>query len=114
VENEIGHKIKVLHSDNGWKFVFKKFHAFLAECGIQRQTSVPYSPQQMVLRNVPIEPSWNVQEVGFLHKGWNLNFGGETDALPSPGVKHTWGFHEVKLRKVELGNTLPASNSRKG
>jgi hypothetical protein len=36
------------------------------------------------------------------------------DALPSPGVKHTWGFHKVKLRKVELGSTLPASNSRKG
>jgi hypothetical protein len=37
-----------------------------------------------------------------------------SDALPSPGVKHTWGFHKVKLRKVELGSTLPASNSRKG
>jgi hypothetical protein len=36
------------------------------------------------------------------------------DALPSHGVKPTWGFHKVKLRKVELGNTLPASNSRKG
>jgi len=37
-----------------------------------------------------------------------------SDALPSHGVKHTWGFHKVKLRKVELGSTLPASNSRKG
>jgi hypothetical protein len=36
------------------------------------------------------------------------------DALPSHGVKPTWGFHKVKLRKVELGSTLPASNSRKG
>jgi hypothetical protein len=34
VENEIGHKIKVLRSDNGGKFVSKKFNAFLAECGI--------------------------------------------------------------------------------
>jgi hypothetical protein len=41
VENEIGHKIKVLHSDNGGEFV-----AFLVECGIQRQTNAPYSPQQ--------------------------------------------------------------------
>jgi len=46
VESEIGHKIKVLRFDNGGKFVSKKFDAFLAECGIQRQTSVPYSPQQ--------------------------------------------------------------------
>jgi hypothetical protein len=36
-----------------------------------------------------------------------------SDALPSHGVKPTWGFHKVKLRKVELGSTLPASNSRK-
>jgi transposase InsO family protein len=42
----IGHKMKVLRSDNGGEFVSKKFDAFLAECGIQRQTSAPYSPQQ--------------------------------------------------------------------
>jgi transposase InsO family protein len=35
VENKIGHKIKVLQSDNGGEFVSKKFDAFLAECGIQ-------------------------------------------------------------------------------
>jgi transposase InsO family protein len=46
VENEIGHKIKVLWSDNGGEFMSKKFNAFLAGCGIQRQTSAPYSPQQ--------------------------------------------------------------------
>jgi transposase InsO family protein len=46
VENEIDHKIKVLQSDNGGEFVSKKFNAFLAECGIQRQKSGPYSPQQ--------------------------------------------------------------------
>ncbi len=46
MENEIGHKIKVLRSDNGGEFVSKKFDAFLAECGIQQQTSAPYSPQQ--------------------------------------------------------------------
>ncbi len=35
VENEIGHKIKVLQSDNGAEFVSNKFDAFLVECGIQ-------------------------------------------------------------------------------
>jgi hypothetical protein len=35
VENEIGHKIKVLRSDNEGKFLSKKFDAILAECGIQ-------------------------------------------------------------------------------
>ncbi len=46
MENKIGHKIKVLRSDNGGEFVFKKFDTYLTECGIQQQTSAPYSPQQ--------------------------------------------------------------------
>jgi transposase InsO family protein len=46
VENEIGHKIKMLGSNNGGEYVSKKFGAFLTKCGIQRQTSVPYSPHQ--------------------------------------------------------------------
>ncbi len=46
VENEIGHKIKVLRSNNTGEFVSKKFDAFLAECGIQRQMNAPYSSQQ--------------------------------------------------------------------
>ncbi len=46
VENEIGHKIKVLQSDNGREYVSKKFDTFLAECGTQQQTSAPYLPQQ--------------------------------------------------------------------
>jgi transposase InsO family protein len=46
VENETSHKIKVLQSNNKGEFVSKKFDAFLVECGIQQQTSVPYSPQQ--------------------------------------------------------------------
>jgi len=46
VENKIGHKIKVLRSDNGGEFASKKFDTFLVECGIQRQTSAPYSSQQ--------------------------------------------------------------------
>jgi hypothetical protein len=35
----------------------------------------PILHNKMVLRNVPIEPSWTMQEAWFLHKGWNLNFG---------------------------------------
>jgi hypothetical protein len=46
VENKIGHKIKVLRFNNGGEFASKKFDAFLVECGIQRQTSAPYSSQQ--------------------------------------------------------------------
>jgi hypothetical protein len=30
-----------------------------------------------------------------------------TDALPNHGVKPTWGFHKVKLRKVETWRHAP-------
>ncbi len=46
VENQTNMKIKTLRSDNGEKFVFKKFDNFLDERGIQRQTSALYTPQQ--------------------------------------------------------------------
>jgi transposase InsO family protein len=46
VENQTGMKIKTLQSDNGGEFVSKKFDDFLRECGIQGQTSAPYTPQQ--------------------------------------------------------------------
>ncbi len=45
VENQIGMKIKTFQSDNGVEFVSKKFDNFLHECGIQQQTSAPYTPQ---------------------------------------------------------------------
>jgi transposase InsO family protein len=46
VENQISMKIKTLRFDNEGKFVSKKFDNFLHECGIQRQTRAPYTPQQ--------------------------------------------------------------------
>ncbi len=46
VENQTGMKIKTLQSNNGGKFVSKKFDDFLHECGIEHQTSAPYTPQQ--------------------------------------------------------------------
>ncbi len=39
-------KIKTLRSNNGGEFVSKKFDNFLHECGIQQQTSAPYTPQR--------------------------------------------------------------------
>jgi hypothetical protein len=36
MENEIGHKIKVLRFNNRGEFVSKKFDVFIEECGIQR------------------------------------------------------------------------------
>jgi transposase InsO family protein len=46
VENQTSMKIKTFWSDNGREFVSEKFDNFLHECGIQRQTSAPYTPQQ--------------------------------------------------------------------
>lgn len=46
VENETGMKIKTFRSDNGTEFCSNKFKAFLEQNGIQKQTSVEYTPQQ--------------------------------------------------------------------
>ena len=46
VENESGHKVKVLRSDNGGEYMSKAFEAFMSAHGIQHQTSAPYTPQQ--------------------------------------------------------------------
>jgi len=46
VENQTSMKIKTLRSDNGGEFLCKKFDDFLHECGMERQTSAPYTPQQ--------------------------------------------------------------------
>jgi len=46
VDNQTGMRIKTLRFNNGGEFVSKKFDDFLHECGIQRQTSAPYTPQQ--------------------------------------------------------------------
>jgi len=78
VENKIGHKIKVLRFDNRGKFMLKKFDAFIAKCGIQRQTSAPYSPQQ---NGVAERANRTIMECAtsmILAHGLELEFWGET------------------------------------
>ena len=46
VENQIEKKIKVLRTDNGGEFCSKEFEEFCKKCGITRQKTTPYTPQQ--------------------------------------------------------------------
>ena len=46
VENAVGNKIKVLHSDSGGEFVSSLFQAFLKQHGILHQFSCPYTPEK--------------------------------------------------------------------
>lgn len=46
VENETGCKIVRLRTDNGKEYVNNEFDTFLQQQGIQRQLTVPYTPQQ--------------------------------------------------------------------
>lgn len=46
VERQVGHKVKILRSDNGTEYVNGAFDSFLKENGIVRQLTVPYTPQQ--------------------------------------------------------------------
>ena len=46
VENESGHKIKCLRSDNGGEFTSNEFNQFCESHGIQRQLCATKTPQQ--------------------------------------------------------------------
>jgi len=46
VENQTENKIKVLRKDNGGEFCSKEFEEFRKKCGIARQKTTPYTPQQ--------------------------------------------------------------------
>jgi transposase InsO family protein len=46
VENQTEKKIKVLRTDNGGEFYRNEFKEFCKKCGIARQKTTPYTPQQ--------------------------------------------------------------------
>lgn len=46
VEKQTGAKIKVIRSDNGGEYVNKEFDQYLQSQGIERQLTVPHTPQQ--------------------------------------------------------------------
>jgi hypothetical protein len=45
-KNQTGHKIKTFQSDGGGEFMSKEFQTYLEQKGIERQTSMPRTPQQ--------------------------------------------------------------------
>jgi transposase InsO family protein len=46
VENQTKKRIKVLRTDNGGEFCGNEFEEFYKKCGISRQKTTPYAPQQ--------------------------------------------------------------------
>jgi IS30 family transposase len=115
VENEIGHKIKVLCSDNGGEFVFKKFDTFLAECGIQRQTSAPYSPQQNGVAECANRTIMECARSMILAQGLELEFWGEamntavyiknrcpTKALDSKTLQEAWSGRKPDVSHLRI------------
>jgi transposase InsO family protein len=46
VENQTEKIIKVLRTDNGGEFCRNEFEEFCKKCGIARQKTTPYTPQQ--------------------------------------------------------------------
>jgi transposase InsO family protein len=46
VENQTEKKIKVLRTDNGGEFCRNEFEELCKKCGIARQKTTPYTPQQ--------------------------------------------------------------------
>lgn len=46
VKTQLKYKIKVFWVDNGDEFILKRFNRFLKKYGIEKQSSIPYRPQQ--------------------------------------------------------------------
>ncbi|POM74969.1 Integrase catalytic core protein, partial [Phytophthora palmivora] len=46
LENATGQRIKRLRSDNGGEYTGRQFEAYLNNCGIKHEKTVPYAPQQ--------------------------------------------------------------------
>jgi transposase InsO family protein len=46
VENQTEKKIKVLRKDNGGEYFGNEFEELCKKCGIERQKTTPYTPQQ--------------------------------------------------------------------
>jgi transposase InsO family protein len=67
----------VLRFDNGGEFVSKKFDTFLTKCGIQHQTSAPYSPQQNGIVECANRTIMECARSMILAQGLELEFWGE-------------------------------------
>lgn len=46
VENQVDKRIKILRSDGGGEYVNNTMKAYLEECGIKHEITIPHSPQQ--------------------------------------------------------------------
>ena len=46
IENQSGHRIQVVRSDNGTEYTSNKFDKFFHDAGIEHQYTTPYTPQQ--------------------------------------------------------------------
>jgi hypothetical protein len=115
VENEIGHKIKVLCSDNRGEFVSKKFDTFFTKCGIQRQTSAPYSPQQNGVAERANRTIMECARSMILAQGLELGFWGEavntavyiknqcpTKALDSKTPQEAWSGRKSDVSHLRV------------
>jgi hypothetical protein len=115
VENEIGHKIKMLRFDNKGEFVSKKFDAFLGECGIQRQTSAPYSPQQNGVAKHANRTIMECARSMILAQGLELEFWGKavsttvyiknrcpTKALDSKTPQEAWSGRKPNVSHLRI------------
>ena len=58
VETQLERRVKILRIDRGREYLSNMFKMFCEEKGIQRQLTIPRTPQQTVLLNVGIKFAW--------------------------------------------------------
>jgi transposase InsO family protein len=115
VENEVGHKIKVLRFDNRGEYVSKRFDAFFTKCGIQQQTSAPYSSQQNGVAECANKTIMECARSMILAQGLGLELWGEavnmavyiknrcpTKALDSKTPQEAWSARKPDVSHLRV------------
>ncbi len=98
-KNEMGQKIKTLHTDNGGEYTSPHFKSFLSEHGILHQTSVPHTLEQNGLAE---RANWTVIE-------WTqcmLKAAGMSDGFQAEAV-NTAVYLSNQSPSSPLGNRTP-------
>jgi transposase InsO family protein len=89
VENQFGHQIRRLRTDNGGEYVNNNFTSYYTTQGIQMQHNVPYTPQK---NGVVERKNHTLKEMGncmIQSKGLNLKYWAEAINYANYIINHT-------------------------
>ena len=111
-ENSTGNKIKTLRTDNGGEYITKEFGAYLKVCGIRKEDTVPYTPQQNGVAERMNRTLMNAARSMMYHSGVSTNFWAEAVATaaylrnrsPTSSFKGCTPYERFYSEKPDVSN----------